>query len=253
MDERDRERGEERRLAAIYDRYAAGARRRRAWDARNPGNVAMRAEISAAVRAAAGGHWPREAAAADLGCGAGWWLRELAAQGFPEERLHGVDALSPRIEAARRSLPAAELLQGDVRELPWPADTFWMVTLFTVLSSMHSRAAQAQALIEAVRVLEPGGHLFVWEPRVMNPANRDTLLVRRATLRRALGREIQARPVTVLPALARRLGRLAPAYRLLARTRVLCTHRLVHFRKPHAGVKIRSSGGEPMIRRTDPE
>ena len=183
-----------------------------------------------AVRAAVG-PWPRDRAVADLGCGTGWWLRELANDGFPEGRLHGLDALSARIDAARKALPEADLVQGDIRELPWAPESFWMATLLTVLSSTPSRAAQAQALSEAVRVLEPGGHLFLWEPRMINPRNRDTLLVRRATLRQALGPRFDERPVTVLPALARRLGRLTPAYPLLARTRVLCTHRLVHFRK----------------------
>jgi ubiquinone/menaquinone biosynthesis C-methylase UbiE len=232
MRQPDRERGEERRLAEVYGRYATTERRRRAWDARNEGNVAIRAEVSAAVRSAAGEPWPRAAAVADLGCGAGWWLRDLASQGFPQRRLYGLDALPDRVEAARASLPQAELLQGDVRDLPWAAGSFWMALLFTVLSSMPSRAAQAQALSEAVRVLEPGGHLFVWEPRVVNPGNSETLLVRRATLRRMLGPRLDVQPVTVVPALARRLGGLAPAYPLLARTRVLCTHRLVHFRKP---------------------
>jgi ubiquinone/menaquinone biosynthesis C-methylase UbiE len=169
---------------------------------------------------------------ADIGCGTGWWLEALAQRGIEGDRLHGVDLLPARVEAARRRVPQADLTVADAGALPWESNRFVLVTLFTVLSSMPSPDAQRRAIAEATRVLRPGGHLFVWEPRIPNPRNAATTFVRRSTLREALGQDAQARALTLLPPLARRLGRLSGLYPIAARIPPLRSHRLVHFTKP---------------------
>ena len=197
---------EQQRVRRVYERYRRSGRRARAWSAENPGNRLIREEVAAAVRERAepsGG-----GVVLDIGCGSGWWLRYLADSGVAANRLHGVDLLPSRLEAARRALPGAELRQADARALPWPDGRFRLVTLFLVLSSQASREIQLASLREALRVLEPGGDLFVWEPRIPNPANPATRLVRRATLRDVLGQAVTTEPVTLLPSLARRCGRL---------------------------------------------
>jgi ubiquinone/menaquinone biosynthesis C-methylase UbiE len=223
---------EEQRVRRVYERYRRSERRARAWSAENPGNRLIREEVAAVVRERAGALG--SGAVLDVGCGSGWWLRDLARSGVSANRLHGVDLLPSRLEAAGREVPGAELRQADARALPWPDGRFRLVTLFLVLSSQASQEIQIGSLREALRVLAPGGDLFVWEPRIPNPANPATRLVRRATLRRALGEDITTEPVTLLPALARRLRPSEATYRRLARSRVLCSHRVIHARKPHA-------------------
>jgi ubiquinone/menaquinone biosynthesis C-methylase UbiE len=168
----------------------------------------------------------------DVGCGGGWWLEALTERGVEAKRLYGADLLPQRIEAARARLPKAHLVVADAGDLPWERDRFVLATLFTVLSSMPTQGAQVHAIAEAVRVLQPGGHLFVWEPRIPNPRNRETALVTRFTLRAALGPDLGFRTLTLLPPLARRLGRFSGLYPLLAKARPLRSHRLVHFMKP---------------------
>src|SRR4051812_26994059 len=121
---------ERRRLTRIYAGYQADARKRRAWSAENPGNRAIRDELVAAL-----GPWlPRSGDVLDAGCGRGWMLARLLAAGVPGARLHGLDALPARVEAAQAAAPGATVHAGDVRSLPYPDGAFSLVVFLTVLS-----------------------------------------------------------------------------------------------------------------------
>ena len=116
---------------------------------------------------------------------------------------------------------------ADARELPYADDSFAVVLMLTLLSSMPDATAVAAALSEAHRVLAPAGILIVYEPRLPNPFNRATRRIGRAELESALGSALEQRPITLLPPLARVLGPLAPAlYPRLAHIRALTSHRL---------------------------
>jgi hypothetical protein len=85
-------------------------------------------------------------------------------------------------------------------------------------------------------VLAPGGVLLIYEPRMPNPLNRHTLLIKDSDLDAA---EVTPRDqigLTVVPALARRLGRRTQErYERLARLPFLRTHRLISHRAPADG------------------
>ncbi len=144
-------------------------------------------------------------------------------------RLHGIDLSPERVTAARARVPDAQLAAGDMRRLPYDAGRFDVVTVFTVLSSIGGRVDVQWALGEARRVLADDGVALVWEPRVPNPLNRDTRVIGRRELAAAFPeRTLQSVTTTVVPALARRLGRATPwLYPRLSRIGMLRTHRLV--------------------------
>lgn len=223
--------GEQERLRVqqTYERYRASARKRRSWDAENPGNVAIRAELVDAVSALAGNRLRAARAILDVGCGSGWWLAGLAAAPEIGATLHGIDMLPDRIGLAQGRVPAAALATGDARELPYEDCRFDVVTLFTVLSSLSGHRDVRLAITEARRVLAPGATLLVWEPRLVNPLNRATVHVSRRLLEDALrGSCLESRTTTVFPPLARRLGsRAGQMYPALARVAPLRTHRLI--------------------------
>jgi ubiquinone/menaquinone biosynthesis C-methylase UbiE len=172
----------------------------------------------------------------DAGCGTGWSLRALAEAGVSPERLHGIDIQAERTTAARRAVPGARIEVGDARRLPFPDGSFTVVLQLTLLSSLGSRRAIREALGDGMRVLAPGGLLLVYEPRVPNPLNRNTLLVRRSDLDAAGTAPREQVSLTLVPALARRLGsRTEARYERLARFPFLRTHRLIAYRaKPPA-------------------
>lgn len=121
-----------------------------------------------------------------------------------------------------------------MRALPFDDARFELVLLLTVLSSLRSADDVRRALHEAARVTAPGGRVVIWEPRVPT-LNRATRLVRDSEVSAALGPEVSSRAITLLPPLARRLGRATPRlYPALARLPPLRSHRLMEWRRPPA-------------------
>jgi SAM-dependent methyltransferase len=223
----------------VYSRYARSGSKQRAWAADNPGNAAIRAELLELVLELAAPEIEGTSRILDAGCGTGWWLRELVEAGVRPERLRGIDIQPERVAAAGRAVPGAKIEVGDARRLPFPDESFSVVLQLTLLSSLGSHGAIREALGEGMRVLGPGGLLLVYEPRVPNPLNRHTLLVRNSDLDAAGISPREQSSLTLIPALARRLGRRTPAlYPRLARVALLRTHRLVSYRslrRRHSG------------------
>lgn len=219
------------RLGRVYDGYRASRRKRRAWAADNPGNVAIRAELIDRIAAVAGSDLESDGHVLDVGCGGGWLLHEFASRGMEPGRLHGIDALKWRIDTAAARLPASDIRLGDCRALPWRDGTFRLVTLTTVLSSLKGPGDVARAIGEVRRVIEPGGLVLIYEPRVPTPGNRRTRRVRMAEVERALGASSVRETLTLAPPLARRLGRLtATSYGRLSALKPLTTHVLAGWR-----------------------
>lgn len=89
----------------------------------------------------------------DIACGSGLAMELAATRGAT---VAGIDA-SPRLVAiARDRLPDADVQVGDMAALPWPDDSFDIVTSFRGLW-----ATTREALAEARRVLRPGGRISV--------------------------------------------------------------------------------------------
>jgi SAM-dependent methyltransferase len=222
---------EEERVSTAYRRYADSAGKRRAWSAANRGNIAMREELLGLLLEAGARELAGQGRVLDIGCGNGFWLERLAEHGVAENRLSGVDVQPERVRRAARAVPRATLATADARHLPLPTADFDLVLLFTVLSSLATHSDARAALLEARRVLAPGGLLLCYEPRLPNPLNRTTVRLRRSDYASSLGSSVRTLPCTVIPQLARRLGPLAPvAYPVLRRVRPLLSHRLTLYR-----------------------
>lgn len=93
----------------------------------------------------------------DLGVGAGRTALHFA----PASRSYlGVDYAAPMIEECRRRLPGVRFLVGDARSMDFAADTSFDLVLFSYNGVDHLTAAErAQFLLEARRILRPGGIL----------------------------------------------------------------------------------------------
>jgi ubiquinone/menaquinone biosynthesis C-methylase UbiE len=100
--------------------------------------------------------------ALDLGCGGGHVSFLIAPQ---VQKAFAYDLSEPmveivRAEALRRGLNNLEAVQGSVERLPWPDQSFDLVT--TRYSAHHWHDVDA-ALLEARRVLRPGGLMVVMD------------------------------------------------------------------------------------------
>jgi SAM-dependent methyltransferase len=146
----------------------------------------------------------------DIGCGSGEVLRDFVKYGARPELLCGIDLLAERIDAAReRSAPDVQFSVGDATDLPYPAGSFDIALMFTVLSSILDDETQRRAASEAIRMLRPGGTLVTYD-FTWNPANRDVRGIgRRELLALFPGCAIDARRVTLAPPISRRVARLS--------------------------------------------
>jgi SAM-dependent methyltransferase/alkylhydroperoxidase family enzyme len=89
----------------------------------------------------------------DIACGAGLAIELAALRGA---RCAGIDA-SPRLLAvARQRNPSADLRVGDMHDLPWDDESFDVVTSFRGIWG-----TTPAALVEAFRVLAPGGRIGI--------------------------------------------------------------------------------------------
>jgi SAM-dependent methyltransferase len=110
----------------------------------------------------------------DMGCGRGAVLI-AAARRLPRGEAVGVDLWSAdqsgnRPEAALANAAAAgvadriDVRTGDMTALPFPDDSFDVVTSAMAIHNISSAEGRRRALDEAIRVLRPGGRLFVADP-----------------------------------------------------------------------------------------
>ena len=99
----------------------------------------------------------------DAGCGAGLVLRLAADRGAD---VSGLDAAEGMLTHARRRVPGAPVVRGEIEQLPFADASFDVVTGF---NSFQYAARPAVALAEASRVVRPGGRVLamVWGPAEM--------------------------------------------------------------------------------------
>ncbi len=109
---------------------------------------------------------PRQTRLLEIGCGPGFYSRQLAAR-FSQVRVTGIDRAAEQLSRARKRATEQGLdnccfEKADVLSLKWPQAAFQAVVasrLFTILPERE------QALAEMYRVLHDGGRCFIAEPR----------------------------------------------------------------------------------------
>jgi SAM-dependent methyltransferase len=91
----------------------------------------------------------------DVGCGPG-----LAAQLAAKRGMHvaGLDAAEALLEIARERTPQGDFRLGEMEDMPWPDNTFDVVTGF---NAFEYATDVVNALREARRVAKPGGRVVM--------------------------------------------------------------------------------------------
>jgi len=100
----------------------------------------------------------------DIGCGTGE-SRQLYVNHVGD--YSGIDLSEASIKYARRQYPDSAWDVADACELPHPDASFDIVAFSSVL---HHIDDYSQALVEAFRVLRPGGRVFAFDPNAFHPA-----------------------------------------------------------------------------------
>jgi ubiquinone/menaquinone biosynthesis C-methylase UbiE len=99
----------------------------------------------------------------DVGCGNGYLL-EVLRKNRPSAALTGLEYTPDMVALARqRNVERLNVVQGDVRELPFDAGTFDVVVTERCIINVMDVEHQARSLHEVARVLKRGGHFLCIE------------------------------------------------------------------------------------------
>ena len=97
----------------------------------------------------------------DVGCGIGTYVRRF--RDFSDD-VHGVDIDAERVRQASESLPNISVAPAE--QLPFETRSVDVVLLHEVIEHVDD---DRQAILEASRVLRPGGHLVIYAPNRLYP------------------------------------------------------------------------------------
>lgn len=148
------------RFAEIYDEvmqdvpYSDWVRYALGW----VGDLYHQRGVASAARAPSpqpGGRWH----ILDLACGTGRVAAELVRLGH---RVTGVDRSAAMLEVARRRVPAATYIQGDLRRFRAPDRADAALCLYDSLNYLPDATALRRAFANVARALVPGG-VFVFD------------------------------------------------------------------------------------------
>jgi ubiquinone/menaquinone biosynthesis C-methylase UbiE len=199
------------RIRETYRSYAETGRVA-IWDPTNPGYARLtRERDEVLVRAIAESLGAEGGRVLDVGCGEGELAVPIAERVGNAEYV-GMDLREDAIELARQLAPKAEFHVGVADSMPFEDDSFDVAVCRNVFSSMTSAQMEVASADEIGRVLRPGGWLVWCDIRYPNPSNPAVHPLGEARLGDLFpGWTRELRTMTVLPPIARRLGRFTDA------------------------------------------
>ena len=155
----------------------------------------------------------------DVGCGTGAWLRTLMEWGGDPGRLHGVDLLPDRIAKARTLEPRIDFRTTDGGGLPFEDGSVDLITANTVFSSILDPEARMDLARDMIRLIRARGLILIYDFRVSDPRNPDTVGIGRREIRRLFPHFDYIRySVTLAPPLQRPVARVSPVLAHLMET-----------------------------------
>jgi ubiquinone/menaquinone biosynthesis C-methylase UbiE len=164
----------------------------------------------------------------EVGCGSGKELVRLLHWGAQPHDLFGVDLMRDRLREARRRFPDIHFQHTNAERLPFGTNSFDIVLLCTIFTSILDTHMAATVAGEIERVLRGDGVIIWYDFRYNNPYNINVRGIGAREIQRLFPDfELWLRPISLLPPLARHLGSATSAlYPLLAALPMLRSHYL---------------------------
>ncbi len=204
----------------------------------NQGNLFMlqeRERRTLSILAQAGLSSLGEVRILDVGCGDGFWIRDLIRWGADPGSITGVDLLASRVANARCLNPVGVTLQcRNATALEVPDESFDLIIQSTVFTSILSEEVRRRLALEMLRVLKPTGLILWYDFFVNNPWNADVRGVSRHEIQCLFeGCTVELSRITLAPPISRLVAPYSWwACQLLSVIPFLCTHYLGAIRKP---------------------
>jgi len=165
----------------------------------------------------------------EIGCGAGFWLREFVQLGAVPDNLFGIDLLADPIAEGRLLCPESVRLQcQSAASLSFPDGSFDLILQATVFTSILDSTMKQQVASEMLRVVKPDGLILWYDYHVNNPYNPDVRGIKKREIHQLFPHcRIDLRRITLAPPLTRLIAPYSwLACYLLEKMPLLCTHYL---------------------------
>ena len=217
------------RLQATYLTYRETNRGQTLWSQANQGNQIIlreRTDQLQQILEKADLFPLTNACILEVGCCSGEVLASLTQWGALPDNLYGIDLLPDRIEKAKQKFPDIHFAVGNAEQSDFTDSCFDLVLLFTVFTSILDKQMACNVATEVKRIVKPGGAVVWYDFRYNNPMNPHVRGIRKKDIQNLfVGLGIQLKTITLMPPLARRLGKhTATLYPLLSKIPFLRTH-----------------------------
>ena len=227
---------EQDRIKDVYNSYKTDKNFHKKWSGNNIGNIYISRERKESMLPLIKKYSISlcDSKLLEIGCAGGGVIKFFLELGAREENIHGIDIRPERVEDAKLAIPNAKFSIMDASNLEYPDNCFDIITTFTLFSSVLDSKIRVAIANEVCRVLKPGGAILYYDFRFNNPSNKNVIGIRKSEIEKLFPKmEKTFRLITLLPPLARRLGKLTPVlYPVLSCTPVLRSHYLGCFVKP---------------------
>jgi len=147
----------------------------------------------------------------EAGCAGGYNLRQMVQWGARPENVVGMDLSEESVAYCREHAPSIPVHCGSAAAIPEADRSFDIAFAFTLFSSVPDDDVARGIGRELVRIVRPGGLILVYDMRRSNPRNPAVRRVGRDDIRRWFPNcPLRTQSLTLLPPLARPVGRHAP-------------------------------------------
>jgi len=170
----------------------------------------------------------------EIGCGAGYWLREFVKWGALPENVFGVELLPGLVAEAKHLCPSGVKIEcSSAAELAFSDATFDLVFQSTVFTSILDADMKQSIASEMIRVVKKDGLILWYDYHVNNPRNPDVRGVTKREIQRLFaGCPIKLMRTTLAPPLLRLVAPYSwLASYFLSKIPLLCTHYLAVIQK----------------------
>ena len=219
---------EKERINTVYDKYIKSEKFIKKWSNRNIGNKKINIELEYELLSILNKKQidRTNKIILDVGCASGNKLKLFTQLGFIESNIYGIDIRKKNIEEALLKSPRSHFSVMDARKMLYSDNKFDFINLFTLFSSIISQNNRQKVVMELLRVLKPGGHILYYDLRYNNPFNPNIKSMTEKNINSLFsGLTIEKKNITLLPPLARNLGRFTNSfYPLFSKISFLNTH-----------------------------
>ena len=193
---------EKSRINKVYQNYLLNKKNSKKWSSQNYGNSLIENEKLELIQKILEplDLLNKTESILDIGCANGKTISLIKKIGFLENIIYGVDLRENRLNDAKILYPKSNFKCMDARYLSFRNNSFDIVSIFTVFSSIIRKIDRIKVATQIDRVLKPNGIVIFYDLRYRNPFNYNVVGIKYPEVDELFPRyKKRIKPVTLLP------------------------------------------------------